>query len=404
MVIEETTDQPTIGMIEELGPNKAQTKQIAIWAGLGALVALLVCLVVYFLVFYLPKPTLDQTPGSTKESKITLKGTTRPKATVVAFDAAGNALLAVNADEQGKFAFADLPVGEGRTDIRLRAVNAWRKSSAPLLVTIDKDTTAPALSVNSPQGAQVTGSNTVISGKAEPGSTVTINGVKTTVASDGAWTATVALQTGQNTLAITATDAAGNVTTQTQTVAYTPTAQGSQTGTATVTTSTVSVSPGSLPATSATSTASNPSTAPTTNQPTQTGTAPAPTQPAPVGTVTPAPTTPVQPTPPPAPQPILGVTASAWVSNPSPNTKANETVYVSVKDNYGRPVTDAVVAAAVMFKTGTQTYTLASQGNGTYAVSFKLNDKYVSGYRVAVGVSARYQQYTATANTSFTPN
>ncbi|HWQ99492.1 MAG TPA: hypothetical protein VN397_01440, partial [Candidatus Methylomirabilis sp.] len=98
------------------------------------------------------------------------------------------------------------------------------------------------------------------------------------------------------------------------------------------------------------------------------------------------------------------ITATAWVSNPSPNERANETVYVSVKDNYGRPVTGAQVQATVQFKSGAQTYSLTHQGNGQYALSFKLNDKHASGYKVNVSAVARFQAFTATAYTAFTPD
>ena len=95
--------------------------------------------------------------------------------------------------------------------------------------------------------------------------------------------------------------------------------------------------------------------------------------------------------------------ATTWVSNPSPNSRANETVYATVKDNYGRAVNNASVIATVYFKSGSVNYSLTSMGGGQYAVSFKLNDKYVSGYRVGVNVTARYDGYTSTASTSFTP-
>jgi len=397
------TDQP---LSQPRDPQDKQRKQKAIWSAIGGAVILAACLAVFFSVYYLPKPVLDKYPASTKESKITLEGKTRPKASVVAYDGAGNALLAVNADAEGKFVLRDLPIGEGDNTYRLRAMDSWRKASSALTVKISKDTTSPELGVNALDNAQVTGSNTVVSGKAEPGTTVTVNGVKTDVKPDGTWSATVTLQPGQNTVTVAATDQAGNVTTQTQTVAYTPSAQGSQTGTATVTTSTTSVSPGSLaPASPAAPSAAATSSAPAAQSPTTPTTATAnPAQPASPTTQTPPPTTPTAPAVAPPPAVITGITASAWISNAAPNERANETISVSVKDSLGRPVTGASVTAAVMYKSGTQHYTLAHQGNGLYTVSFKLNDKYTSGFRVAVGVSARYQQFTSTASTGFTPN
>ena len=291
-------------------------------------------------------------------------------------------VIAVNSNDAGEFTLTSLSVGEGETVFRLRAANSGWRFSQPVTVLIRKDTVAPVLEVQTLQGATVTGSSTVISGKAEPGSTVTVNGVKTTIAADGTWSATVALQPGTNTVTVAATDPAGNITTQTQTIGYTPTADGSPTGTATVTASTTTLSAGSQPPSTTSTT--------TSNTPTPSGT-------------TPTPTSTTTPTPAPAPQPILAITSSAWVSNGSPNSRANQTIYASVKDNYGRPVTDASVIANVSYKSGVVNYSLRHVGNGTYSTSFKLNDKYVSGFRVYVETVARWNGFTSAAQTSFTP-
>lgn len=337
--------------------------------------------------FYTPRPKLINPPSSTRDTKVTLSGTAAPHRGVIVFDKMMNALVVVNSNEKGEFTIVDMPIGEGANTFTLRSVASRWRVSFPLTVVIQKDTLAPVLSMDSLMGATVTGSNAVVTGKAEPGSTVTVNGVKTTVNADGSWSTTVALKPGANTVTVASTDSAGNVTTKTETIQYTPSAPESQTGTATVTTSTTMTSPGSVPA-------STTSTSPTATTPGTTS----PTATAPSGT--PASST---PTPPPAPQPVLAIIASTWVSNGAPNSKANETIYASVKDNYGRPVTGASVIAAVHYKSGAQYYSLKSDGNGNYSTSFKLYDKYVSGYRVNVNVTATYQGFTSTAATSFTP-
>lgn len=340
--------------------------------------------------FYTPRPQLVNPPSSTRDTKVTLTGKVSPHRSVTVFDALGNALIVVNPTEAGEFTVTDLPIGEGENIFTLRAIASRWRVSFPVTLRIQKDTLAPGLSMNSLQGATITGSNTVVSGKAEPGSSITVNGVKTTVNEDGSWSTTVALKPGANAVTVAATDPAGNVTTQTQTIQYTPSAPDSQTGTATVTTSTTMTSHGSLPA-------STTSTSPTATVPSSPSSTPTSSTP------TPAPTPSAAPAPTPAPQPILAIIASAWVSNGSPNARSNETIYASVKDNYGRPVIGASVIAAVHYKSGTQHYSLVSNGNGNYSTSFKLFDKLVSGYKVNVTVTATHQGFTSTAATSFTP-
>ncbi|HWQ99716.1 MAG TPA: Ig-like domain-containing protein, partial [Candidatus Methylomirabilis sp.] len=251
----------------------------------GAGAAILILL--FFIVCYTARPVLTDPPTSTKDPKVTLSGKAAPRMGVILFDGKGNSLFTVNANDKGEFTFPDVPVGEGSTVFVLRAANAGFRFSFPTKVTVVKDTSAPRLEVNAFDGATVTGSNTVISGKAEPGSSVMVNGVKTAVGADGAWSATVALKSGANTVTVTSTDAAGNTTTATQTIQYTPTAADSPTGTATVSTSTTTYTPGSLPPPSATSTSSvapSGGTA-TTTAPTAEAPSPAPAPaPSPTGT------------------------------------------------------------------------------------------------------------------------
>lgn len=355
--------------------------------GAGILVVILFCLIFC----YLPRPKLTNPPTSTKEAVVHLQGTAAKHVGIAIFDKAGNALVIVNTNDKGEFSLDGVPVGEGSNVYTLRALNGKWRASWPLKITIVKDTVAPALSMNELNGATVTGSGAVVSGKAEPGSSVMVNGVKTTVAADGTWTATVALAPGKNTVTVASTDPAGNTTTQSQTITYSPTASGSQTGTATVTASSTQTSAGSAPAPTATTTG-------TTSGTTTGSTGSATTS---SGTTSPAPTT--TPTTPPASQPVLAIIATTWVSNASPNARANETIFATVKDNYGRAVTDASVIAIVSYKNGTQAYSLTSQGNGTYSVSFKLNGNYESDYRIGVNVTARYNGFTSSAATSFTP-
>ena len=55
------------------------------------------------------------------------------------------------------------------------------------------------------------------------------------------------------------------------------------------------------------------------------------------------------------------------------------------------------------YRSGIENYVLQSTGNGQYSTSFKLYDKYVSGFRVNVDVVAHLNSLGSTAYTSFTP-
>lgn len=353
---------------------------------------ILLGILIIALFFYTPRPTLINAPNSTKDATVSLSGKVSPNTGVAVFDKSGNSLVLIQSNEKGEFTLANVPIGEGRNELRLRAITSKWRVSFSKIIYVDRDTIAPALNVNDMSKATVTGSNTVLSGKAEPGSVVSVNGVKTTTNSDGTWTATVALQPGTNKVTIAATDQAGNTTTNTETIQYAPAASGSQTGTATITTSTVATSAGSLPATTVVQNSVSPGDG-TINTSTLGGTA--------VQTVATS-TAPVA-TPVVQPKPLLSIVATTYVSNPSPNDRSNETIYATVKDNYGNPVTAASVIATAFYKSGPVNYVLSYGGNGLYSVSFKLNDRYVSGFRVPVEVVATYKGFSSVANTSFTP-
>jgi hypothetical protein len=94
-------------------------------------------------------------------------------------------------------------------------------------VTYILDTKAPALSIATPvDGSTQSGSSVVVSGKTDPGVTVTIRNKQVTggglsskvVGQDGRFAITVGLVAGSNSIAVTATDQAGNVSTGNVTV------------------------------------------------------------------------------------------------------------------------------------------------------------------------------------------
>jgi len=113
---------------------------------------------------------------------------------------------------------AELPLQEGINGITLRAVNAFGEAVTRLRVT--RDTTAPTVVISSPAaGALLENSALTVTGSAKDTSKVTslkLNGAELPLSTDFA--VKYFLVDGSNTVAITATDAAGNVGTAAVTV------------------------------------------------------------------------------------------------------------------------------------------------------------------------------------------
>lgn len=124
---------------------------------------------------------------------------------------------------------AQLKLMEGTNDI---SVLARTKAGNTRLTTLKVvlDTTAPAITISSHRNWEVVTTPTiVVKGQAEPDVSVVLNGSRQIVAApDGSFQETVTLTEGQNVIAFTATDKAGNRRTASVVVLYEP-AQGPKT-------------------------------------------------------------------------------------------------------------------------------------------------------------------------------
>ncbi|WP_164743516.1 S8 family serine peptidase [Microbacterium sulfonylureivorans] len=142
-------------------------------------------------------------------------GTSEPSATVSV--SAGRAECEATADADGAWA-CNLPVRDGVHRVEVTATDAVGNASEPVRRALWHDSTPPhAPKVTSPTGT-VHSTRTAIKGSAEAGATVTVTEANRTVCtavatSSWRWscTPTDALTTGKHTLTVTATDAAGNV-------------------------------------------------------------------------------------------------------------------------------------------------------------------------------------------------
>ncbi len=96
--------------------------------------------------------------------------------------------------------------------------NVWAKYA---VLYSHPDADPPALSLSGPRdGAMTETPSVMVSGTTEPGSTVVVNGVQAVVSDAGAFSLSVALMPGDNTIDVVATDAAGNSATSSVTVNY----------------------------------------------------------------------------------------------------------------------------------------------------------------------------------------
>ena len=156
--------------------------------------------------------------GSSNDSTLTIGGTADAGSTVTLYDTDGTTVVGTGLAASGVFTITTSVLGEGTHTLTARATDAAGNqgaSSTAFHVTID--TVAPAVAITTIEGgddlinaAEAAGGVTV-SGTAEIGSTLTVNGVAVLVDASGAWTTAVATAAdGPLIVTAVATDAAGN--------------------------------------------------------------------------------------------------------------------------------------------------------------------------------------------------
>lgn len=121
---------------------------------------------------------------------------------------------AVSVNAQGAF-LSGVPLNEGLNTITVLATDA-AGNSASVTRTVRKDSTPPTLTITQPAEGTITKDASIsVSGSVFDSTTVTllVNGTHVTVGTNGSYTTLVSLNEGQNTVSVSATDAAGNTTT-----------------------------------------------------------------------------------------------------------------------------------------------------------------------------------------------
>ena len=162
-------------------------------------------------------PTAPTTSATvvTNDTTPTLSGTAESGATITISQ--GATVLGTATATGGNWTFTlTTPLAEGVTTLTITATDGVGNVSAPTTVTVTIDVTAPAVPTAVAPGTVTTATPT-LTGTAEAGATVVIKEGATVLATvtangSGAWTATLTtLANGLHTLAITAQDAAGNI-------------------------------------------------------------------------------------------------------------------------------------------------------------------------------------------------
>ncbi len=167
--------------------------------------------------------------ASTSDNTPTISGTAEPGAVVTVY-VDSNPVGSATANGSGIWTVTSTTLADGSRSVRATAVDAAGNSSpSSSTVTITVDSTPPALPViASPVGGGTTGSQPVISGTAEPGSTVTIRidgGAVATVTADGSgnWSHSIGtpLSLGSHTVDARAADTLGNASSFTTPISFT---------------------------------------------------------------------------------------------------------------------------------------------------------------------------------------
>jgi len=160
-------------------------------------------------------PPLNLTSPSAfvNTTAVIVSGTSEPGANVTVDGAA------VTVSGSGAFT-TTLTLAEGQHTIVVVATDG-AGNQATLSAQVTVDTTPPTLAITSPtNGASESTSTVLVTGTAEVGSKVVVNGYSVSLGSGGTFSIQLPLASGTNTITATATDPAGNVATTSVTVTY----------------------------------------------------------------------------------------------------------------------------------------------------------------------------------------
>ncbi len=172
---------------------------------------------------FIAPPVLDPLPIATNSAKVALSGTGNPNQTVKIY--VNNSLATqVPTKKDGSFSLTT-DIRKGLNTIRAKAVVKDKESEFSEPVTVTYIDSKPTLDLSSPSEGQTFSKDqnkAHVSGKASIGARVTVNGFWAIVDSEGNFSYSLPLNSGENQIKVVATDEAGNTTEKEVKVTYNP--------------------------------------------------------------------------------------------------------------------------------------------------------------------------------------
>jgi bacillopeptidase F len=169
-------------------------------------------------------PVIQPVPEATSSGSIRIEGFAEESSNVV---------LSINnvdsyetlVESDGEFLFDKVILKPGENQIKARAIDAaGNESRSSSVINLLYDSNPPTLVVDSPsEGTSFFGSSEqsiIVSGSAEPGASVRVNGSFVILSHEGKFNYRLTLNLGENSLTIVARDKAGNETVESRTVTY----------------------------------------------------------------------------------------------------------------------------------------------------------------------------------------
>lgn len=164
-------------------------------------------------------PNLSQDFNATSSAQISIHGTADPKITVEVFQNDRSTGTVVAGDD-GKFS-QDVTLEKGENTFVAQAISEkGKKSDKSDSYNVSFSTTPPKLEVNLKDGNTVSDSQISVTGKTDPGNSLSINDHLTIVNSDGSFSYVLNLNEGDNRIKFVASDQAGNQTKQELTIKF----------------------------------------------------------------------------------------------------------------------------------------------------------------------------------------